>query len=655
MIESLDSLGEPDKTVLIGIVDGIPDLNCVIFQSAALSIEQTMVPADHWTPDIHGTEIFSVIFGEGPDALGIAQGCSGISLPIFFSRDAGPPFPAASQMDLARALNIAAERGVSIVNVSAGQRTATPEAGRHLEDALSLCNQRRMLVVAATGNDCCACLHVPAAVPTVLAVGAMDANGQPLDASNWGASYASNGLLAPGVELDVIGPGDKPARRTGTSFATAIVSAVAARLLSLARQSNYALDALDVRTILIDSADPCETEGADECAKHLSGSLNTKAAVKLLHERGTFSMKETPQYSDQKFNGGETKMSEISKSSDAATTSPASHSVQTSAAETEAAVEQQKISGERGGENGDGAPTAVTPSSIGAISPPAEFTQSAVSLTQQACGCGGAQPAQMIYALGALWFDFGNEARYDAIVQQMNDPVQANTPTALFEFLGANLQFASGVTFILMQDQVPLYAVQPSGSFALEIYRAMLDATNSSLDTSGDMQRVAIPGFVSGTTTLMNGMILPVVYPDLRGMVKWQSQNLVENAIAAAGADDIDEAPIMNFLVRVYDELRNFGMSPEDRAINFAATNAYQITSAFSDAIGRDLELFSIRASKSPICRPDSDCWDVQLQMFDPENERRAGRTYRFTVDVSEVLPVTVGPLRNWASPLSAM
>ena len=41
--------------------------------------------------------------------------------------------------------------------------------------------------------------------------------------------------------------------------------------------------------------------------------------------------------------------------------------------------------------------------------------------------------------------------------------------------------------------------------------------------------------------------------------------------------------------------------------------------------------------------------------MFDAENERRAARVYRFTVDVSEVLPVTVGADRNWSVPLSAL
>lgn len=261
----------------------------------------------------------------------------------------------------------------------------------------------------------------------------------------------------------------------------------------------------------------------------------------------------------------------------------------------------------------------------------------------------------MAYALGALWFDFGSEARYDAIVQQMNDPVAANNPPLLFEFLSGNLPFAAGLTFILMQDQIPIYAVRPAGPFALDTYKEMLDALKTSLQSEGDMQRVAVPGFISGVTRLMNGMMLPVLYPDLRGMVKWQSAQLIRSAKRAAAAGDVPDDVILNFLNRVYDELRNLGLTPDERAINFAATNAYQIAEAFSNALGRRLELYQIRVVKSPICRPDSDCWDVFLTMFDPENERRAGRVYRYTIDVSEVLPVTLGRMRNWAVPLAAI
>jgi cyanobactin maturation PatA/PatG family protease len=178
----------------------------------------------------------------------------------------------------------------------------------------------------------------------------------------------------------------------------------------------------------------------------------------------------------------------------------------------------------------------------------------------------------------------------------------------------------------------------------------MLDALESSLDdTRNREQRVSIPGLVAGSTRLLNGMTVPVVYPILRGMYKWQSRELIAAAKAAVGKDVASDDDICNFLNRVYYELRNFGVAPQERALNFAATNAYQTQVAFAESAGRNLALDSIQVVKSPICRPDSDCWDVQLQMFDPENERRASRVYRYTVDVSEMLPVTVGQVRSWA------
>lgn len=153
----------------------------------------------------------------------------------------------------------------------------------------------------------------------------------------------------------------------------------------------------------------------------------------------------------------------------------------------------------------------------------------------------------------------------------------------------------------------------------------------------------------------MNGMTLPVVYPDIRGMVKWGATQLVEDAKEAAGAEEMDSAPLFNFLVRVYDELRNLGITAAERALNSAATNAFLAANVFRDARRRRLELYSIRVHKSQICRPDSDCWDVQLMMFDPENTLRAGRVYRFTVDVSEILPVTIGTIRTYAAPIAAL
>jgi len=277
-------------------------------------------------------------------------------------------------------------------------------------------------------------------------------------------------------------------------------------------------------------------------------------------------------------------------------------------------------------------------------------------LRQLGCSCGGGEPPQKVYALGSLWFDFGTEARYDAIVQQLGDPIRANNPTELFGFLRENPQFLTGITFILMQDQIPLYAIQPAGAFALQTYTTMLDALDSSIADRGKEQRISLPGYISGSARLMNGMTVPVVFPDLRGMYMWRATDLIQATIAlhvGPPAPPADEA-VLDFLNRVYYELRNLGVAPQERAINYAATNAYQARQAFAEAAAKNFALDSIKVVKSPICRPDSDCWDVQLQMFDPENERRAGRVYRYTVDVSEVLPVTVGPVRSWAVRLGA-
>ncbi len=106
----------------------------------------------------------------------------------------------------------------------------------------------------------------------------------------------------------------------------------------------------------------------------------------------------------------------------------------------------------------------------------------------------------------------------------------------------------------------------------------------------------------------------------------------------------------MNFLQWVYYELRNLGLQPQERAINFAATNAFQIEQVFEHAINAQLELDHIAVEQSPVCRSHSDCWDVKLIFFNPSRRlEQARQVYRFTVDVSDVVPVTMGPVRSWA------
>jgi hypothetical protein len=109
-------------------------------------------------------------------------------------------------------------------------------------------------------------------------------------------------------------------------------------------------------------------------------------------------------------------------------------------------------------------------------------------------------------------------------------------------------------------------------------------------------------------------------------------------------------AGIRNFTERVYHELMNLGRTSPERAINFAGTNAFQAMAVFEQAARENLMLDSIETGRSPVCRPGSDCWDVKLTFFDPANRLTVARkVYRFTVDVSDVVPVTVGKVRSWS------
>ncbi|HRF01760.1 MAG TPA: hypothetical protein PLI18_14650, partial [Pirellulaceae bacterium] len=114
----------------------------------------------------------------------------------------------------------------------------------------------------------------------------------------------------------------------------------------------------------------------------------------------------------------------------------------------------------------------------------------------------------------------------------------------------------------------------------------------------------------------------------------------VDDVVAAEAAEAYERQAggVLDFLNRIYYDLRNLGLTAEDRALNYAATNAFQVAEVIGGTSRAELDLDRIIVKKSPVCRPDSDCYDVELAFFDPNNTQRASRIHRFTVDVSDVL-----------------
>ena len=653
-IKQLWAKTKGNSEVCVAVLDGLVDLKHPCFEGANLTQLPTLVQGQA-TPQsemsLHGTHVASIIFGQPNSSVsGIAPHCRGLIVPIFSDYHRRT-----SQLNLARAIEQAVNAGANIINISGGELTDYGEAEDWLNRAVSLCQNNNVLLVAAAGNDGCECLHVPAALPTVLAAGAMGENGQPLDYSNWGENYQTQGILALGENILGAEPGGGTTQLSGTSFATPVVSGVAALLMSLQLQREEKPDSQKVRTALLKTAVPCHAQETRRC---LVGQMNISGAI--AHITG-----ETMSESELENNNG------IEASCGCESTPEAS------------------LPGSVGLENSLPTPadngvvaTGVVEAGVTASQPLSSTNTSnnqisAMPNNSQSNNSNGITPSQppqdvtnIVYVIGTLGYDFGTEARRDSFKQLMpavtigNTQIPANPYDArqMVDYLANNLSEAKSLTWTLNMELTPIYAIEAVGSFAREVYEALQELLAGEVeaeDAERYIERVSIPGKLTGRTVkLFSGQVVPVIEPvSPRGIYGWRVNTLVGSALEAvrgeqAEADDEQmRRSLSSFLNRVYYDLRNLGQTSQDRALNFAATNAFQAAQTFSTAVAAGMELDSIAVTKSPFCRMDSDCWDVQLKFFDPENNRRAKKVFRFTIDVSDFIPVTVGKVRSWSSP----
>jgi cyanobactin maturation PatA/PatG family protease len=277
-----ETVGDPQ--ICIAVLDGPVDQSHPSLRAANLTVLETLAAAvpDPGPASQHGTHNASVLFGQHDGPIkGIAPACKGLIVPIFQDRPDGSLAPC-SQLDLARAIGQAVEAGAHIVNISGGELSPTGLAHPLLADVIRNCARSNVLIVAAAGNEGCDCLHIPGALPSVLAVGAMNAQGLPLGYSNWGSAYQAQGVLAPGENILGATPGGGIGVRSGTSFATPIVSGVAGLLLSLQRKLGRQPDAQAVRTAILESAYACDPQAFWNCRPFLVGALNISGAHRLI-------------------------------------------------------------------------------------------------------------------------------------------------------------------------------------------------------------------------------------------------------------------------------------------------------------------------------------------------------------------------------------
>ncbi|MGW1245077.1 cyanobactin maturation protease PatG family protein [Streptomyces bobili] len=339
------------------------------------------------------------------------------------------------------------------------------------------------------------------------------------------------------------------------------------------------------------------------------------------------------------------------------------------------------------------------------------------------CGCAGQDgdsSAPLVYAIGKIGWDFQTEAVRDAFRQEMDGfetetrdgqiivtPGNPFDPIQLRAYLSANPEVCSKLTWILMLENMPIYALKAETPVGMawgseiptvegketayadgekfnnllnalayppvsSVYRSFREAiVGQSLkeDQKDYVSRVSVAGALTGRTIQMfSGQKVPQVEVESRALYTWNENALVEAITKAVHSDthvrgvSIDDrilsTTIRALLDKIYYQFRNLGQSSADRALNFVGTNAFQVGAEIAQGLlsakhipgpeDRLYALDTVTVQKSSYSRQDSDCQDVIVRFFDPEDERHATLSLLFTVDVSKNPPVTVGTTKKF-------
>jgi cyanobactin maturation PatA/PatG family protease len=612
------------------VTKGLPEIRIAVLDGpvAEGSVEDQSVRSGRLAPSsvaAHGTLVHSIIAGSPEAGIpGLAAGCSVLSIPIFDDTADGEQ-PSCTQSDLAKSIHKAIDARANIINISASQLADTLTLSTDLSTALQAALGRDTLVVAAAGNHGCDCDTIPASVAGILAVGAHDEEGAPLASSNWGPNQRAQGILAPGRAVPGSCLGGGLCRASGTSFAAATVSGVAGLLMSADVARGLAASGSRARRILLQSTDLPPSSGVEMAATYLAGRLNVARAADQLFATSA------PRKSREE-------TVDASSTHDAVNQPPPAQS-------PEVRKEEPNRVSENAGPVGH----------VGADLIPADC----------GCGCGGGasgecacenaeKPVQLVYAIGRLGVSFISQARRDSIWRTVNGsrqgdlkPISNDALQGLFK----NQPYqAQSVIWTLSRTEVPMYAIVPSGAFAAEAYRWLVTEWEDA-----DVEFASIPGVLAGQIALYDGLIVDAIVPDLRGMFSWQTKRYVKalrdaRKRAEDGMSDAKlDREIERFFGKVYFSIRNRGLSPEERALNAAATNAFNVSPVIEQAGEEGLTLKDIAVERSPLNRPGSDYYDVLLTFFNPyEREREAPLRARFTIDVSDTVPVMIGDPVLW-------
>ena len=254
------------RNVLIAVIDSTVDTTHPELQGAVVRSFNAAGREDA-APDFHGTAVAGIIRAHG--LIESAAPESQILAVRAFRTNSDNMRPETTTHMLVVAVDWAVSNGAKILNMSF--------VGTHdpaLQQLLRAANEQGVVVVAAAGNGGPTAPPVyPAAYPGVIAVTALDEADRPYAFANRGGYIA---VAAPGV--DILAPVERGgyAFVSGTSFAAAYVSGIAALLL----ERDPTLDPKAVADLIAAGAEDLGPAGRDN--EFGAGVVNANASLKLL-------------------------------------------------------------------------------------------------------------------------------------------------------------------------------------------------------------------------------------------------------------------------------------------------------------------------------------------------------------------------------------
>ncbi len=258
------------RNVVIAVIDSGVDTAHPDLKGAVVSTFNAAGGRD-LAPDFHGTAIAGIIRARGV-VEGVAPQAQIMAVRAFRTSATGA-LPETNTHTLLTAIDWAVKHGAHVLNLSfVGPRDAA------LEALLEAVRQRRIVMVAAAGNGGPrAAPAFPAAYPGVIAVTAVDEADRLYQHANRGSYIA---VAAPGV--DILAPVERGRHSylSGTSFATAYVSGVAALLL----ERDPSLEAGALAELVAAGADDLGPTGRDD--DFGAGRVNAFSSLKLVGPRG---------------------------------------------------------------------------------------------------------------------------------------------------------------------------------------------------------------------------------------------------------------------------------------------------------------------------------------------------------------------------------